>query len=77
MSPKEIVKELKLMPQIGRDHWSSGEGARQTTREDYLNITGSDPKQYQVTLEYRIKTISRQIRNAETSFENIIIVTFP
>ena len=77
MSPKEIVKELKLMPTIGGGHWSSEENSRQMTREDALKIFGGDPKQYQFTLDNRIKTIRRQIRNVEATFDNIANGTFP
>ena len=77
MAQKEIVKELKLMPHMGGDHWSFREDTRQMTKEDFLKITGSDPKRYQFTLDNRIKTVRRQIRNVEKSFENIAIGTFP
>ena len=77
MSPKEIVKELKLMPQMGGNHWSLREDTRQMTKEDFLKTYGGDPKQYQFALDNRIKTVRRQIRNVEKSFENIAIGTFP
>ena len=38
---------------------------------------GCDPKQNQFALDNRIKTVRRQIRNVEKSFENIAIGTFP
>lgn len=77
MLSRELVKELKLMPQIGGDHWSSKERARQMTREYFLKVTGSDPKWYQFTLDNMIKTIRRKIRNVEETFEKIEIRTFP